>query len=210
MPNPEALQYGTYYHIYNRGNNGENIFREKRNYQYFLDLYTKHVAPFVDTYAYVLLRNHFHFSVRIKEKEEILGDNQNLTGFRDLSGLSERLPSQKFANLFNAYAKSINKSYGRSGALFERPFGRKLITGEAHLFHLIKYIHFNPQKHGFVTDFREWQHSSYQSLILPLQTKLNRDEVLIIFGGLTAFEKEHTYEVIDKDFLLNFIGDDVD
>ena len=206
MPNPEPLQYGAVYHIYNRGNNGENIFREVRNYQYFLDLYAKHVAPFVDTYAYALLRNHFHFAIRVKEKEEI----RNLTGLQDLSGLTARLPSQKFANFFNAYAKSINKSYGRSGALFERPFGRKLVTSEAYLFHLIKYVHFNPQKHGFVADFREWQHSSYQTLISSSPTKLAREKVLQLFSGLEAFEKEHAYEVIDNDFLQGFIGEDLD
>ena len=206
MTNPEPLEYGAVYHIYNRGNNGENIFREKRNYPYFLDLYAKHVAPFVDTYAYSLLRNHFHIAIRVKEKEEI----RNLTGLRDLSGLTARLPSQKFANLFNAYAKSINKSYGRSGALFERPFGRKLVTSEAYLFHLIKYIHFNPQKHGFVANFREWQHSSWQTLISSSPTKLAREEVLKLFGGLEVFEKEHAYEVIDNDFLSNFIGEDLD
>lgn len=29
------LEHGQYYHIYNRGNNGENIFIEERNYSYF-------------------------------------------------------------------------------------------------------------------------------------------------------------------------------
>ena len=165
MSNPEPLLYGTYYHIYNRGNNGENIFFEKRNYPYFLELYTKYIVPIADTYAYVLLRNHFHFGVRIKEKEEILQINRNLSGLPDLTGLSDKLPSQKFANFFNAYAKSINKSYNRSGALFERPFGRKMITGEAHFVHLIKYIHFNPQYHKFVKDFRDYPYSSYPDVI---------------------------------------------
>ncbi|HID28372.1 MAG TPA: transposase, partial [Desulfobacterales bacterium] len=35
MPN-EPLQFGQYYHIYNRGNNRENLFVEPRNYPYFL------------------------------------------------------------------------------------------------------------------------------------------------------------------------------
>ena len=32
----EPLQYGCYYHIYNHGNNRENLFVECRNYPYFL------------------------------------------------------------------------------------------------------------------------------------------------------------------------------
>ena len=36
-----ALEYDAYYHIYNRGNNRENLFREDRNYRHFLQLYAK-------------------------------------------------------------------------------------------------------------------------------------------------------------------------
>jgi hypothetical protein len=33
-------------------------------------------------------------------------------------------PSRAFSNFFNAYAKAMNKAYGRTGALFQRPFRR--------------------------------------------------------------------------------------
>jgi REP-associated tyrosine transposase len=41
MTSPSWLTPGAYFHIYNRGTNGENIFVEKRNYAYFLQLYAK-------------------------------------------------------------------------------------------------------------------------------------------------------------------------
>ena len=66
MAGPAPLEHGQYYHIYNRGNNRENIFVENRNYRHFLKLYAKHITPVADTYAYCLLRNHYHFLVRIK------------------------------------------------------------------------------------------------------------------------------------------------
>ena len=61
MPSPPPLAYDGYYHIYNRGNNRENIFKETRNYRYFLTLYAKHIEPVADTFAYCLLPNHFHW-----------------------------------------------------------------------------------------------------------------------------------------------------
>ncbi|MBE9507489.1 MAG: hypothetical protein IMY86_05515, partial [Chloroflexi bacterium] len=75
MSKPVPLQYGGYYHIYNRGNNREDIFVEERNYLHFLRLYAKYIGPVADTYAYCLLRNHFHFLVRIKTvgEQETLG-----------------------------------------------------------------------------------------------------------------------------------------
>ena len=70
MTNPEPLQFGQYYHIYNRGNNGETLFCEDRNYPYFLKLYAKYTEPVSETYAYCLMSNHFHLLVRIKDYEE--------------------------------------------------------------------------------------------------------------------------------------------
>ena len=63
----EPLEAGNVYHIYNRGNNSENIFKEKRNYYYFLQKYQQYCSPIFETYAYALLRNHFHLMVRVKE-----------------------------------------------------------------------------------------------------------------------------------------------
>jgi len=191
MSKPVPLQYGKYYHIFNRGNNRENIFVEERNYRYFLQLYAKHVMPIADTYAYCLLRNHFHFLVRIKTVEE-----QDLTGLGE-SGLPKK-PSQHFSNLFNAYAKAFNKAYHRTGALFQRPFGRIEVASDAYFVYLVIYIHQNPQKHGFVEDFRTWPYSSYQALLSTKPTRLRRDDVLEWFQGLDHFEDVHRYEVDER------------
>ncbi|VAW34164.1 hypothetical protein MNBD_CHLOROFLEXI01-2181, partial [hydrothermal vent metagenome] len=74
----EKLQFDQIYHIYNRGNNRENLFLGKENYLYFLKLFSQHIAPVVIVYAYCLLPNHFHFLLRLKSKAEIL-DSTNLT-----------------------------------------------------------------------------------------------------------------------------------
>lgn len=57
-----------YYHIYNRGINGEDLFKEERNYSYFLSKYALYMNPVVDTYAYCVLKNHFHFLIKVKEQ----------------------------------------------------------------------------------------------------------------------------------------------
>ena len=203
MPKPVPLQYGKYYHIFNRGNNQENIFIEERNYRYFLRLYAKHIMPVSDTYAYCLLRNHFHFLVRIKTVEE-----QELTGLQDLSALP-RKPSQQFSNLFNAYAKAFNKTYHRTGTLFQRPFGRIEVSSDSYFMQLVTYIHQNPQKHGFVNDFRTWPYSSYQALLSTKPTRLQRDDVLTWFQGVDHFEDVHRYEV-DERKIAPLVPDDFD
>ena len=97
MQQIEPLNYGKFYHIYNRGINSCDLFHENTNYEYFLGLYDKHISPMADTYAWVLMKNHFHFLVRIKEEN---ARTTNLTGFENLSGLKK--PHQYFSNLFNA------------------------------------------------------------------------------------------------------------
>ena len=67
----EPLEYGDTYHIFNRGINSTDLFLCQRDYEYFLELYARFIHPVADTYAWVLVKNHFHFLVRIKNKEEI-------------------------------------------------------------------------------------------------------------------------------------------
>jgi len=194
----EPLIPGMCYHIYNRGNNRENLFLEKRNYPYFLSLYSKYIEPIADTYAYCLMRNHFHLLLRIKTEEEYLKETSRVLETREVLKSKKFNPSQHFANLFNAYAKAINKGYGRTGSLFEERFGRIPVTNDSYFTNLIFYIHFNPQKHGFVDDFRNWEWSSFYALIGTGETKLKREEVLSMFGGRKGFDDFHRGRVDEK------------
>ena|ERR1700752_1111900 len=228
MTSPSPLLYNTYYHIYNRGVNGENIFVEERNYDLFLRLYEKHLSPVTDLFAYCMLRNHFHISVRVRSEEEIRKtlrvspfdqgrilkvsspnsrDNVQvsspirdeylqgkLMGF-DSSG--SRYVSNQFSNFFNAYAKTINKAYGRTGSLFEHPFERVPITTDRQFWNVIAYIHQNPQKHGFVKDFRDWKYSSYGVILTGKSTVVKRTEVMKWFGTRHEYLSLHNQWVTD-------------
>ena len=196
MPQPTPLEHGKYYHVYNRGNNRENIFVEERNYPYFLKLYAHHIEPIAGTFAYCLMRNHFHLLVRIKTEEEI---QKTLRVLKTLRVSSKTLRVyQVFSNFFNAYTKAINKAYGRTGSLFEHPFGRIQVTSEAYYSHLVIYIHRNPQKHGFVTDFRDWPYSSYHTLLSTKPTHLKREDVLNWFGDLDNLVATHQQEITER------------
>lgn len=181
----QPLEYGNYYHIYNRGINGENLFKENRNHEHFLNLYSKHIEPIAETFAWCLLKNHFHLLVRIKTFEEIIFSQED-SEIKKIIALH-----QSFGNLFNAYTKSINKSFNRHGALFERPFKRKLIDNEQYLKTVIKYIHFNPVNHGFCDHPIEYPWSSYQSCLSSKPTKLQRTKIISFFGDLESFKNAH-------------------
>lgn len=188
------LLYGRYYHIYNRGINGTNIFVAERNYPYFLSLYTKYILPIADTYAYNLLGNHFHTAVRIKtlkEQEEWHYEQFAKRPYASPPLWVPKKPSQQFGNLFNAYAKAFNNMYHRTGGLFERPFERIKVPSTLYLKRLIIYINQNAQHHNFVKDFRDWPHSSYHSYLSEKPTRLEREQGLTWFNGRLDFQSLH-------------------
>ena len=183
------IQYGGIYHIYNRGNNRENLFIETRNYDYFLRLLVKHLLPVAELYAFCLLRNHFHLVAKIKTIDEQRiwyqeNDIESLAGW-------PRVPSRHFSNWFNAYTRGFNKTYQRSGTLFQRPFSRKKIHSRSHFRRVIRYLHLNPIEHGFVETLEEWPFSSYLGLLSGDSSFLDREEVMRLFGGKEVFEDFH-------------------
>ena len=211
MTSPSPLLYNSYYHIYNRGNNRENIFVEERNYAYFLNLFEKHVAPVADLYAYCLLRNHFHMLVRVKPEEEIKSRrvSETLRDSNPEKPLGSDYPSKKFSDFFNAYAKAINKAYNRTGSLFQHPFGRVLVTSDRQFWNVIAYIHQNPQKHKFVEDFRDWKYSSYGIILAGTPGIVQREAVLEWFGNVDEYRRLDTQWVSDAQSKW-FAEDDID
>ena len=168
------LVEGQYYHIYNRGNNKENIFYEPRNYHYFLRKYDEYLSSYLETYAYCLLPNHFHLQVRVKD-----GVPNDAIPQRD--GIGSAV-SEQFRRFFITYSQAINKQEERTGSLFEKSFKRIAIESNSHLKYLIYYIHANPERHGLIDDFRKYEYNSYQRILLDKPSKLCKKAVLQWLG----------------------------
>lgn len=174
-----------FYHIFNRGNNRENIFKEEENYHYFLKQYDKYLSGVVDTYAYCLMPNHFHLLVRINTMKSL--------NVSKPTQIAPRLtPVEKaFKDFFISYAKSINKRYGRVGSLFQYKFKRKAVENDKYLKNLVLYIHQNPVEAGFCDQPQKWSFSSYNSILGNGSAVLQREEVLDWFGDKENFRCCH-------------------
>jgi len=171
----EQITQDAYYHIFNQGINGTRIFSSEENKRYFLKLTKSYLSGKITFLAYCLMDNHYHMLVRVTE--------------------DEKLVSQAFSNLFNAYAKAFNKQENRTGALFERPFKRKRIMEEDYLRNLIVYIHTNPENHGIIDDFRKYRFTSYPSFSkgnLPDVLTVEKEEVLNLFDNYDNMDLVHT------------------
>lgn len=139
------FEKGSYYHVYNRGCNRENIFRSKENYRFLLRRVREYLDKFyVTVVAYCFMPNHYHFLLR----------------------QDSEVPINKFAQaVFNSYSKAFNKMYNRSGTLFEGPFKSIYVGDNNYLIHLCRYIHRNPLQAKLVDNLEEWEFSNYPEWI---------------------------------------------
>jgi hypothetical protein len=90
-----------------------------------------------------------------------------------------------------SYAKAINKQENRTGSLFRKNFKRKKITDLSYLKEVVIYIHRNPQRHGFVNNFKDYPWCSFNRILEERITKLKKIEVLEWFGDRDGFVSGH-------------------
>lgn len=192
------LNPNTFYHIYNHANGDDNLFREDKNYTYFLNLFEKHISPIADTFAYCLMPNHFHFLIKVKEIEvfqtfpkfRTLGKLENLETPENYLKLQHFI-SKQFANCFSAYTQGYNKVYQRRGSLFLKNFKSKEVNSDLYFTRLVNYIHFNPIAHGFIEGIKDWPYSSYSALLENIKTSIQKHYTIDTFGGIENFLEAH-------------------
>lgn len=153
---------GNLYHIYNQGNNKEQIFLCDEDYLIFIRLIRKLISPHAEILAYCLMPNHFHLMIYADERvqEEI-----------KQGGIVIDPVTNGLRKLLSGYARIFNEKYNRSGSLFRQKTKAKnlsenLIIESASVIpdyysECFNYIHRNPRAGGLVKDLKDWQYSSY-------------------------------------------------
>jgi putative transposase len=186
----------TYYHIYNRANNRLSLYYTHENYNLFLKLIFGYLEDCAEILAYCLIPNHFHLliktasKVKIENEDSIIEiDNQEAVG---------AYVSEQFRQLFIKYALIIKSQENIKGSVFQRPFKRVEIESQGQLLRTLFYIHNNPVKHNLHPDFKTYWFSSYRLLTSEMQTKIAKDHVLDIFGGVENLEQYHRVEWMIK------------
>lgn len=180
------FEEGELYHVYNRSIDRKLMFKNEENYLFFLKKFHLYLDGVLTIYTYSLLENHFHFLVKISE---------NLENYRNINNISASVPtheivSKQFRRFFQCYALSFNNQHDRCGTLFQTPFKRVRIKNNQYLKYLIYYIHSNAQKHGLVSDFRDWKWNSYHD-ILKAQNSLSK-EIIAWFGSTDDYISFHS------------------
>jgi REP element-mobilizing transposase RayT len=130
---------GAVYHVMARGVNGQDIFTDDRDRIAFLDAVSRiEKESSAQIIAYCLMGNHFHLAIKV--------------GPVPLASIMHRI--------LTGYSLRFNARHERTGHLFQARYKAILCLDDAYLAGLIRYIHMNPVRAGFVAAPQEWPWSS--------------------------------------------------
>lgn len=130
-------------HVIQRGNNREPCFFAEQDYRRYLDDLRASAEKFdCRLHAYVLMTNHVHLLVTPMTAYSI---------------------PQMMQALGRRYVHYMNKTYRRTGTLWEGRYKSSLIDSDCYLLTCMRYIELNPIRACMVTHPGEYTWSSYQA-----------------------------------------------
>lgn len=177
MSRPWRIEYeGALYHLMSRGNEGNNIFIDKKDRVNFLDTIGEMAERYdFDIFAYVLMDNHYHLLVRSRQA--------NLKKAMQWFGTT--------------YTQRFNRRYYRSGHLFQGRYKSIIVQNDAYLLQLSYYIHRNPLRAGIVKRLADYSWSSYRVYAYGRKTPewLATDLILSQFEGESDRQKSYRERV---------------
>ncbi|MEP7127249.1 MAG: hypothetical protein ABI729_00215 [Chitinophagales bacterium] len=166
---------GNVYHIYNRGNQQQQIFYSRENYIFFLNKMRKTILPYCDFLSYCLMPNHFHWLVRAKEEVEILRLREEIHRMTQSHPMNRSNLNHEIGVLLRSYTRALQKQKEFTGSLFQQKtkakevlsFDNSIVTAPHNsinddLFTCFNYVHQNPWKAGLVKRLEEWEFSSFR------------------------------------------------
>lgn len=189
------------YHIYNRGNNSQTIFFNRKNYLFFLSKIKEYILPFTDVLAWCLMPNHFHLMVytnvvQIESREKVAPERYLL---------QTRSFNESIAIMLRSYTRAIHNQENRTGSLFQHRTKAVCLTnveGVSPAWFQTKYgavinipdpekeypqvcfnyIHQNPVHAGLVAKCEDWEFSSYRDFAGMRNGQLINRERVTEFG----------------------------
>ncbi len=130
-------------HLIQRGNNRQPCFVADEDYSFYLDWLREYaVQAGCHVHAYVLMTNHVHLLVSAGRAEA---------------------PGEMMKALGQRYVQYFNRTYRRSGTLWEGRYRSCLTQAEDYLLACQRYIELNPVRAAMVAHPAEYRWSSYRA-----------------------------------------------
>ena len=129
-------------HIVQRGHNRDACFFNDDDYRIYLHWLGEALRDTgCQLHAWVLMTNHVHLLLTPERADAV---------------------PKLLISLGRRYVQYINRTYGRTGTLWDSRYKSSLIDAEAYLLSCMRYIELNPVRAGMVTDPAHYRWSSYR------------------------------------------------
>jgi putative transposase len=170
---PRMYLPGVPAHVIQRGNNRDACFFADDDYRVYLETLDVGLRRYdLALHAYVLMTNHVHLL---------------------LTPSSADGPSRLMQHLGRQYVGYVNKTYRRSGTLWEGRHKASLVEAETYLLACMRYIELNPVAAAMVASPDRYRWSSYGWHALGIPDPLVTDHALYVGLARTAVERQRIY-----------------
>jgi REP element-mobilizing transposase RayT len=156
MPRQMRREFaGAIYHVMNRGDRREEIFRDERDRRMFLATLTEACGKTQwQIHAYCLMRNHFHLVLETPEANLVVG----------------------MKGLLGVYTKRFNIRHKECGHLFAGRYKALHVegSGDGYLRTVCDYVHLNPARAGLLRcgqPLEDFPWSSYGDYLRPARQR---------------------------------------
>ena len=196
------------YHIYNQGNNQQQIFSSDEDYLIFLRIIRNCISPHAEMIAYCLMPNHFHFLIYTDDRANKIIKQGGLFIDPVTNGLRK---------LLSGYARIFNKENNKTGSLFRQKTKHNCLseiiipsnsvnTQQDYYFNCFHYIHQNPLRAGLVKRLEDWEYSSFKDYALLRNGTLCNKELASKFCSYEpeTFIKTSYGIIVDNSFNIFF------
>jgi len=176
-------------HIIQRGNNRQACFYAETDFQFFLH-HLRELAKRAEceVHAYALMTNHVHLLVTPRKAEAV---------------------PKLIISLGRRYVHYINRSYRRTGTLWDSRYKSSLVQEETYLLKCQRYIELNPVRAAMVDDPVHYRWTSYRANGLGQPDMLLSPHPLYRALGRDDKERQEAYRALFRAHLDRAAIDDI-
>jgi len=171
---------GVLHHVMGRGIERKKIFLSDTDRNDFLDrLSVLAEDGAMEIYAWVLMPNHFHMLCKTKNVPLSSSMRKILTG----------------------YVVNFNKRHRRFGHLFQNRYKSIICQEDVYLKELVRYIHLNLLRAGFVKDLKELNRNSWSghsALVGNVKREWQNTKYVLSFFGRSSNSRRNYLQYVKK------------
>ncbi|MDP3480899.1 MAG: transposase [Desulfoprunum sp.] len=186
---PRIIIPGNPVHVIQRGNNRQACFYAEEDCLLYLDWLKEYaINAGCALHAYVLMTNHVHLLLTPAEQGS---------------------PAMLMKSLGQRYVQYVNRTYRRSGTLWEGRFRSCMAQQENYLLLCHRYIELNPVRAGIVAHPGEYRWSSYRGNAQGESSNILHHHPVYMGLGRTDTDRQTAYRELFRHELEPGVIDDI-